>query len=102
MGHPPVPDLAADRSGSCSMFVDMGNLANKPSSRDDGLLARLPISTGMVPDKPGYQNSYQGELGGQLGVICVIKIIESIVVSTPHVVVICDNISALRRALIHP
>ena len=32
-------------SGSCSMFVEMANLATIPSSRDDGLVARLAIST---------------------------------------------------------
>ena len=45
LGNTIVPDLAADRYGSCSMFVDMANLATKPSSRDDGLVAILAIST---------------------------------------------------------
>ena len=33
----------------------MANLATKPSSRDDGLVARLAISTNMLhkPDAPG-------------------------------------------------
>ena len=31
-------------SGLCSMFFDMEYLANKPSSCDDGLVARLAIS----------------------------------------------------------
>ena len=30
MGHKIVPDLAADRSSLCSMFVEMANLATKP------------------------------------------------------------------------
>ena len=41
LGHMIVPDLAADRSGSCSMFDKDANLATKPSSSDDGLVARL-------------------------------------------------------------
>ena len=43
LGHTIVPDMAADISGSCSMFDKMTNLATKPSSRDDGLVARLVI-----------------------------------------------------------
>ena len=39
MGHTVVPDLAADRSSSCSMFVEMANLATKPSSFYDDLVA---------------------------------------------------------------
>ena len=45
LGHTIVPDLSADRYGSCSMFVEMDNLATKPPSRYDGLVARLAIST---------------------------------------------------------
>ena len=45
MGHTIVPYLAVYRSGSCSMFVDMANLATKPQSCDDGLVDRLSIST---------------------------------------------------------
>ena len=48
------------------------------------------------------QNYYLGELGGQLGVICAIQIIDSIMGSNPLVVDSCDNISTLRRYLIHP
>ena len=29
LGHTIVPDLARDISGSCSMFVEMANLATK-------------------------------------------------------------------------
>ena len=50
-GHAIVPDMAADRSGLCSMFVEMSNIATKPSSRDDGLVARLYISTSQVEAK---------------------------------------------------
>ena len=32
-------------SRSCRIFVDMDDLATKPSSLDDGLVARLAIST---------------------------------------------------------
>ena len=49
LGHTTVPDIAADRSVLCSMFVDMANLATKQSSRDFGLVARLAISTFLVP-----------------------------------------------------
>ena len=56
----------------------------------------------MVPRKPEDQNSYWGELRGQIGVICGIEIIESIVGSTTLVVNICDNLSALRQETIHP
>ena len=56
----------------------------------------------MVPGKPEYQNSYQEELGGQLRVMCAIEIVESIVGITTLVVNICENISDLRRATIHP
>ena len=52
----------------------------------------------MVPGKPKYQYSYQRELGRQLGVICMIKIMESIMGITALVVKSCDNISALRQA----
>ena len=54
---------------------------------------------GMIQGKSEDKNSYWGELGGQLGVICTIKIMESIVGSTALVVSSCDNISALRRAV---
>ena len=33
-------------SDPCSMFVDMANIATKPSSRDDVFVVRLAISTG--------------------------------------------------------
>ena len=48
MGHTIVTDLSADRSGSCSMFVEMSNLATKPSSLDDGLVARFAISAAFA------------------------------------------------------
>ena len=48
------------------------------------------------------QNSYQGELGGQIGVMCAIEIMDCIAGSTTLVVNCCDNISALRQAIIHP
>ena len=51
MGHTIVPDLAADRSSLFSMFVEMDNLATKPSSCDDGLVAILAISTARTPWK---------------------------------------------------
>ena len=35
-------------SGLCSMFVEIDNLATKQSSRDDGLVDRLAISTRAV------------------------------------------------------
>ena len=47
LGHKIVPDLDADRSGSCSMFVEMVNIATKPLSCDSGLVAILAISTRM-------------------------------------------------------
>ena len=56
----------------------------------------------MVPVKPQVQHSNRGELRGQLGFICDIEIIESIVSITTPVVNSCDNISALKRATIHP
>ena len=57
---------------------------------------------GIVPWKSEYQNSYRGKLGGQLGVICKIQIMKSILDSTRLVVNSCDNINALIQALIHP
>ena len=48
LGHKIVLYLAADISDLCSMFVDMANLATTPSSRDDGLVARLYIPTNML------------------------------------------------------
>ena len=45
LGHTIVPYLYADRYGSCIMFVEMDNLDTKPASCDDGLVARLSIST---------------------------------------------------------
>ena len=56
----------------------------------------------MVIDKPEYRNSYQGELGGQLGVMCTIKTMEAILGSTTLVVNSCNNINVLRQATIHP
>ena len=56
----------------------------------------------MVPGKPEDHNSYRGEIGGQIGVICAIGIMESTVVSTTLVINSYDNKSALRRATIHP
>ena len=56
---------------------------------------------GMVPGKPEDQNSHQAEIGGQLGVMCAIQIIEFIMGITPLVIDSCDNISALQQALIH-
>ena len=60
------------------------------------------IAGGMAPGKPEYQNSYRGEIGGQLGGICAIQIMESILGSTTLVVNRCDNISALIKASIQP
>ena len=56
----------------------------------------------MVQGKSKDKNSYRGELGGQLGFMRAIGIMESILYSTTHVVNRCDNISALIRATIHP
>ena len=56
----------------------------------------------MLTGKPEYQNSYRGELGGQLGVICKIKILEYTMGITPLVVDSCDNIIALRPGSIYP
>ena len=52
--------------------------------------------------EPEYQNSYRGELGGHLGVMCAIQIIDSIIGTTPLAVDSCENIGVLRQALIHP
>ena len=54
-----------------------------------------------MPGKPEDHNSHQGELGGYIVVICAIQIIDFIMGSTPLVVDSYDNISALRRALVH-
>ena len=56
---------------------------------------------GMVPGKAENQNFYWGELGGKLGVMCEIQIIESILDSTTLVVDRCDNISTLILASIY-
>ena len=56
---------------------------------------------GMVPGKPEDKNYYQGELGGQLWVMCAIEIMDSIFSGTKLVVNSCDNISVLRQASIH-
>ena len=55
-----------------------------------------------VNRQPEYYNSYQGELRGQLGVMCAIEITEFIFGRTTLVVNSCDNIRTLRRASIHP
>ena len=55
----------------------------------------------MVSGKPEDHNSYQGELGGQIGVICKIQIIESLVGIALLLFDSCDNIIALRQALMH-
>ena len=52
LGHTIIPDLAADRSGLCSIFVEIANLATKPSSRDDGLVAILAISALSLSPTP--------------------------------------------------
>ena len=44
LGHMIVPDLAAYRSSSRSMFDKDTNLSTKPYSRHDGLVARLASS----------------------------------------------------------
>ena len=38
-------------SDSCHMFVGMYNLSTKPSSLDDGLVARLAISTTLLQNE---------------------------------------------------
>ena len=48
LGHTIIPDLDAEISGSCSMFVEMYNVATKPSSCDDSSVDRLAISTNIV------------------------------------------------------
>ena len=45
LGHTIILDLNIYRSGLCSMSVEMANIATKSSSRDNGLLDRLSIST---------------------------------------------------------
>ena len=49
-----------------------------------------------------HKNSYQGELGVQLGLMRAIEIMEPILGSTTIMVNSCDNIIPLRRASIHP
>ena len=49
----------------------------------------------MVPYKPEDHNSYKGQLGGQIGVMCAIKIMEHILGSTTLMVNIWENISIL-------
>ena len=56
----------------------------------------------MEPGKPKYHRSYWGELRVQLGVICAIEIMESILGITTLVFNSCNNISVLIRARIHP
>ena len=56
---------------------------------------------GIVTSKPEDQNSYQGDLWGQLGAMCAIEIMESILGSTALVVNINDNVSSLRQVSIH-
>ena len=41
MGHKIIPYLAADRSGSCNIFVNTNNLPTKPSSCDGCLVDGL-------------------------------------------------------------
>ena len=53
LGHTIVPDLAAEISGSCSMFVEIANLTTKPSSCNDSLMARLDISSAPYSRKRG-------------------------------------------------
>ena len=60
LGHTIVPDLAADISGLCSIFVEMANISTKPSSRDDGIVARLAISTNMLHEPDGPQVRFPG------------------------------------------
>ena len=78
LGHTIVPDLAADRSGSCSMFDKMTNIATKALSRDDGLVARLAIlstiwyrggcqSTRWGSPVSPWLNNGEGGKGIQLG-----------------------------------
>ena len=50
----------------------------------------------MVPYKPEDHNSYKGQLGGQLGAMYAIKIMEHILGSTTLTVNIWENISTLR------
>ena len=56
----------------------------------------------MIPGKPEDKNSHGGELGGQLGAMSTIEIIESILGGTTLGVNSCDNISAHRQATVHP
>ena len=56
----------------------------------------------MVLGAPAYQNSYRGNLGGQLGVIRFIHRLEDITVSRTLVTNWCDNVSELWRFNIHP
>ena len=56
---------------------------------------------GIVTGKKN-QKSYHGELRGQLGVMCDIKIMKSIFGITILVLNSCGNIIILRRATIHP
>ena len=57
---------------------------------------------GMVPGKPEDQNSFIWELGSQLGVMCAVETMESILGITTLIVNTCDNTSTLRLATIHP
>ena len=56
----------------------------------------------IITGKPEYHNSDRGVLEGHLGVMCVIKIMESILGSTSPMFNTCDNISDLRQVSIHP
>ena len=48
------------------MFFDMDNLATKPSSRDDVLVARLAISTGFSIKCCNCENVLTMNLGHQI------------------------------------
>ena len=55
----------------------------------------------MIPGKPEDKNSHGGELGGQLGAMSTIEIIESILGGTTLGVNSWDNIIAPRRTTIY-
>ena len=55
---------------------------------------------GRVPGNSGDYISYQGERGGQIGIMCAIQIMDSILVSATLVLNICDNISTLKLVLV--
>ena len=88
--------LGAAREGSDGSYREELLMISAERIKESKCVTQCIQGGGTVPGKSEDHNSCRGELGGQLGAMCVIQIMVSILGNITVVVNSCDNISAFR------